>query len=150
MSYTGARPFCCVTCEDVSEIRPSVTVQDVNIEEEVKKKIKGDKSVYLPEDVSNTYNCAECGNISQDTKYLTSHMKTVHNSQNYSKVFMKKTYMTWCARTKTRTLQKIRTYMGWRIRIQKRFFVRNLQLRSLCFEFNKTREQVLAAIENDD
>ena len=68
MSYTGARPFCCVTCGDVSEIKPPVTVQDVNIEEEVKEKIKGDKSVFLPEDVSNTYNCTECGNISQGTK----------------------------------------------------------------------------------
>ena len=81
MSYTGARPFYCITCGDVSENRPSVSPQDVNIEEEVKEKIKGDKSVYLPEDVSNTYNCAECGNISQDTKYLTSHMKTFHTNQ---------------------------------------------------------------------
>ena len=40
--------------------------------------------------------------------------------------------------------------MEFGIRIEERFFERNLHLRSLCFEFNKTREQVLAAIENDD
>ena len=27
------------------------------------------------------YQCDKCGNISQDTKYLTSHMKTVHTNQ---------------------------------------------------------------------
>ena len=96
MSHTGAKPFCCVTCGN------NYATQD-SLKQHLKKHEEGWTGYSKPRQCNECgkrfgkssrlkdhkithkkiepYQCDKCGNISQDTKYLTSPIKTVHTNQ---------------------------------------------------------------------